>query len=207
MGRVFVDGEKLKGVLMDTGWLQMTGERRIGQLTGTIRRGDVVVSVEWSTGPKVEFRGTGKVLRRGLSLDLTQYNNDRPVSETQFNLQAHMVGAVFTDPFGDVRDLNVSQTAGEWSGSYVYGPNSGLAYVTFGWDGKCDAVMANENPNDSTWSAEGDIDTDRDVLELTVNSGASKQTYRGKFKSIGPDQIQITFDREKGPFVMTLSRW
>jgi len=207
MGRVFVEGNKLKGVLMDTGWLQMTGERRIGQLSGSIKNGEATVHVEWSTGASSEFKGTGKVQRKGLTLDLVKITGNRRDKETQFSLQAHQVGDMLSEPFGDINNVKTNQIAGEWSGSFVYGPNSGLAYVTMDWSGSCNVVMANERPNDSTWSAEGDWDTRANVLVLTVNSGASKQTYKGKVKSIGPDQMQIIFDREKGAFVMTLSRW
>lgn len=205
MGRVFVDGTKLKGVLMDSGWLQMTGERRIGQLSGSIRSGEASITIEWSTGAKTEFRGPGKVQRKGLTLDLEKVVGSKIDKETQFSLQAHQVGDPLSEPFGNVSNASSSQLAGEWSGSFVYGPNSGIAYVTMGWDGACNVVMANEKPNDSTWSAEGEWRSG--ILNLTVNSGASKQSYKGKIKSIGPDQMQVTFDRDKGSFIMTLSRW
>ena len=208
MGRVFVDGDKLKGVLMDTGWLQMTGERRVGQLSGTLKGGDAAIVIEWSTGAKIEFKGTGKAQRQGLTLDLAKIVGGRADKETQFSLQAHKVGDALTEPFGQSNtSFSASQLAGEWSGSFVYGPNNGLAYVTMGWDGGCEVVMANEKPNDATWSASGAWDSRSNTLNLTVNSGTSKQSYKGKVKSIGPDQVQVTFDREKGQFVMTLARW
>jgi len=207
MGRVFVDGDKLKGVLMDTGWFQMTGERRIGQLTGTLKNGQATVNVAWSTGPKVEFRGEGKVQRRGLILDLDQYSSGRPVKETQFTMQAHRVGDPLKAPFGELSRLSNAQMAGEWSGSYTYGPNRGLTYVTLEWDGSCNVVMANESPNDDTWNATGSLNTRDGVIDLTVDSGFSKQAYKGKVTSIGPDQIVVKFDRKNGEFVMSLQRW
>ncbi|MBS1723284.1 MAG: hypothetical protein JSS66_10065 [Armatimonadetes bacterium] len=207
MGRIFVDGTNIKGVLMDTGWLQMTGERRIGQLAGTLKSGRATVTVTWSTGPKVEFQGKSQVQRQGLSLDLVQYAGSREVADTQFTFQGHQVGKALAEPFGDMSQLAVQQLAGEWSGSYKYGPNRGLAYVSIGWDGSCNVVMANESPNDDTWSAVGKVDTDADVLNLTVDSGFSKADYIGKVRSLGSDQIQVTFNRKNGEFVMTLSRW
>lgn len=205
MGRVFVDGDKLKGVLMDTGWLQMTGERRIGQLTGSVKSGKATVKVVWSSGAQIEFQGSGSVQRRGLSLDLQQVVNGRPKPETQFTLQAHRTGSALREPFGDMAKPRVDEITGEWSGSFVYGPNRGLAYVTMLGDGTCEVVMANEAPNDDTWNASGRLE--QNLLELTVDSGFSKQAYKGKFRSVGPDQMQITFDRKNGAFVMTLSRW
>lgn len=207
MGRIFLNGNELKGVLMDSGWLQMTGERRIGQLKGTIKNNVADVTIEWSTGAKAQFTGSGKVQRQGLILDLDQRAGDRVNNTTQFSLQAHKVGDPFLEPFGSVRNISSSQMAGEWSGSFTYGPNSGLTYVSVAWDGKIDVVMANERPNDSTWSAVGSINQRENGVDLTVDSGASKQAYKGKVVSIGPDQIQVTFDRKNGSFVMTLSRW
>lgn len=207
MGRIFLDGNNLKGVLMDTGWLQMTGERRIGQLKGTLKNNVADVVIEWSTGAKAEFTGSGKVQRQGLILDLEQRAGSRINKDTQFSLQAHRVGEALTEPFGPVKSLSVAQLAGEWSGSFTYGPNSGLAYVSIGWDGKLDVVMANERPNDSTWSALGSVTSRDNVIDLTVDSGASKQAYKGRVISIGADQMQVTFDRKNGAFVMTLSRW
>lgn len=207
MGRVFVDGKKVKGVLMDTGWYQMTGERRIGQLSGTLDTKEARIKIEWSTGATIEFRGAADVKRQGLSFTLTQYSSGREIKSTEFSLEAHRVGDPLSEPFGDMTSVKKESLAGEWSGSYVYGPNKGLAYVSMDWNGDCKVVMANERPNDDTWSAEGALSEGGRSLKLTVNSGFSKQAYVGKLKSIGPDQVQITFDREKGSFVMVLSRW
>lgn len=207
MGRVFVDGKNVKGVLMDTGWYQLTGVRRIGQLKGTLDSKDSRITIEWSTGPKVEFRGAAQLKGQGLAFTLRQYAGEREINSTEFTLDAHRVGDPLPEPFGDMATARASTLYGEWSGSFVYGPNSGLAYVSMAQDGKCSVVMANEKPNDDTWSAEGELSTDNRALNLTVNSGFSKQAYVGKFKSIGPDQMVVTFNRDKGSFVMVLSRW
>lgn len=207
MSRIFLDGRSIKGVLMDTGWLQLTGERRIGQLTGTLEKKEAKITIEWSTGPKVEFRGEGGVTRRGLSLNLVQFSGSKSIKDTQFTLNSHLSGNPLKEPFGFMEKVNLDDLLGEWSGSFVYGPNRGQVYLTMNPDGTCNVIMANENPNDDTWTAAGMLTAERDAMSLTVNSGFSKQSYRGSFRSMSAEQIQISFNRDKGSFTMSLTRW
>ena len=147
MGRIFVDNKTIKGVIMDSGWLQMTGERRVGQLKGSLDGENTKLTIEWSSGPTVEFRGEGSLNKQGLSLNLIQFTGSKAVKDTQFTWSGHPSGQALSEPFGKMTRFNLDELWGEWTGSYVYGPNKGMAFVTIKQDGSCEVAMANERTN------------------------------------------------------------
>jgi hypothetical protein len=207
LARVFVDGKNVTGVLLDSGWQQMTGDPRAGTVTGTIDGNKGTVTVSWSTGQSVEFRGTVSRQRDGLSMAMTRFVNGKEQPNTAFELQAHTVGKPFAEPFGPVAQVDLEQVRGSWFGSFVYGKNDGMAQLTAKADGQIVGTMAVDQEKGRVWTFTGAVSTRSDDVTLTVDSGTSKQTYTGRIRSWGPDHVQVVFDRQDGRFTLTLTRW
>jgi hypothetical protein len=188
---VFDDG-RIQGSCTDSGWEKMTGEKRTGKVTGKLYKENGTMTIKWSTGQTMEFRG--RIRNKG---DYFDFNGDRYVNgkrdpDTWIRTHLGLGGWGGNDP------------SGTWDGPFAYGPYKGTAHVQVKSNGTFSGHMYGNKGQD--WKVTGRLNTDRQTLVITVDSGASKQEYRGVYTKLGDGRVRISFQRPEGEFSATLTR-
>lgn len=187
-----VSGGQITGDLKDTGWEEMTGERRTGRLTGTVAGGRFKITIRYSTGASSSFQGNIDHDDHDLFMTGLQYVGNKPVTNTRFTSTAH-------------RQANHdADVAGVWEGSFTYGTHKGHVRAFMSPDYSFSGDM--ESNDGTRWTFKGTADRKSERMRITVDSGASKQTYVGTYTVRSDGSLRIWYDKDTGPFEATVRR-
>lgn len=187
-----LNGSRLTGDLKDTGWERMTGERRSGRLTGTVTNGRFKITIKYSNGSSSSFQGNADVDSLTLHMTGLQYVNDKPVRNTRFTCNADRQGSSTQD------------VTGVWEGRFLYGSYRGHVRAFLNEDYTFSGDM--EATDGTRWTFTGSVDKRSERMRITVNSGASKQTYVGSYQVMDNGSIKIRYSKDTGPFEATVER-
>jgi hypothetical protein len=188
---IFDDG-RIQGSCTDSGWEKMTGDRRTGRVTGRFYQSNGTMTISWSTGQTQEFRGRIRAQDTVLIFNGDRYVNGKRDADTYIITHLDLNGWGQQDPTGN------------WQGHFTYGPYKGTSYIRVRGDDTFSGHMYGDKGQD--WTVTGSFNTNNRSIRITVNSGASKQTYSGSYSSLSDGQIRVTFRRPEGDFVATMKK-
>lgn len=184
---------RISGSLRDTGWENMTGERRSGTVSGTYTGGRLKLRIKYSTGADSSFEGN--ITRTDTTLFLTglRYINGRVDRDTRFTCNADIFGSGGSD-----------DVTGVWEGTFLYGGVRGHSIIRVEPDRSFTGTMHGRDGTE--WRIKGNVDVRRKKIRINVDSGASTQDYIGDYVVLSNGEVKITFPKRPGEFTSTVTR-